>query len=140
MPCRWTTVTEEEEKKEWDPERGEWKTIRVGVSRYVRLEGPVGPATMTTQTAMLSPAARLAALGLVYVAHSPRISINQLRKAVVRVFWNEERGYFAEARFTPESPPIYTALTPAQARNLEGPEPDPSLIAMVFDKREPVDA
>lgn len=118
MPCRWVTIA----------------------GKHVRLGGRVGAATMTTQMAVLSPALRLAALGLIYVSHSPRVSIEQLRRAVLRVFWNEERGYFAEARFTPESPPIYTALTPEQARNLEGPEPDPSLIAMVFDKREPVDA
>jgi len=83
---------------------------------------------------------RLAALGLVYASHSPGVSIEELKDAIIRVFWNEERGYFAEARFTPKSPPIYTALTPDQAHNLEGPEPDPSLIALVFERKEPVDA
>jgi hypothetical protein len=31
-------------------------------------------------------------------------------------------------------------LTFEQAQNLIGPEPDPHLIAMVFDRKEPVDA
>ena len=118
MPCRWITI------------RG----------KHVRLDGPVGASTMTTQTAILSPALRLAALGLVYVTHSPAISIEQLRKAVLRVWWNEERGHFAEARFWPGATPIYTELTPEQAHNLEGPDADPSLIAMCFDRKEPVDA
>lgn len=118
MPCRWITVK----------------------GRRVKLGGNVGPATMTVTTAILSPALRLAALGLVYVSHSPRVSIEQLRKAIIRVWRDDEKGYFAEARFWPGAAPIYTALTPEQARNLEGPEPDPSLIAMCFDRREPVDA
>ncbi|KPJ52073.1 MAG: hypothetical protein AMJ37_03605 [Dehalococcoidia bacterium DG_18] len=118
MPCRWVTIA----------------------GKRVRLAGPVGAATAVTQTGIVSPALRLAALGLIYASHSPGVSIEQLRKAVIRVWWNEERGYFAEARFWPGATPIYTALTPEQAHNLEGPEPDPSLIAMVFERKEPVDA
>ena len=118
MPCRWVTI------------RG----------RRVRLAGPVGAATEVTQTALVAPALRLAALGLIYASHSPGVSIEQLRKAVIRIWRDEEKGYFAEARFWPGATPIYTALTPEQAHNLEGPEPDPSLIAMVFERKEPVDA
>lgn len=95
---------------------------------------------MVTSTAALSPAQRLEALGLVYAAHSPGVSIEELRDASIRVWRDDEKGYFAEARFKPGAPPIYTSLTPEQARNLEGPEPDPSLIAMVFERKEPVDA
>lgn len=86
----------------------------------------------------LSPALRLAELGLVYASHSPGVSIEELRDAIIRVWHDEERGYFAEARFTPTSPAIYTLLTPDQALNLTGPEPDPSLIATVFERREPI--
>lgn len=118
MPCKWVTI------------RG----------KRVKLGGGVGAPTQTTQTAILSPALRLAALGLLYAAHSPRVTTEELKDAVLRVWWNEERGYFAEARFTPKSPPIYSALTRDQAKNLEGPEPDPSLIAMAFQRTEPVDA
>jgi hypothetical protein len=118
MPCRWVTV------------RG----------RRVRLAGPVGAATMTTLTSIVSPALRLAELGLIYASHSPGVSIDQLREAVIRIWWDEEKGYFAEARFWPGATPIYTALTPEQAHNLEGPTADPSLIAMCFERKEPVDA
>ena len=105
--------------------------------RYRPRWGKVAAPTETTMTASLSPALRLAQLGLVYASHSPRVTIEELRDAVVRVWWDEERGYFAEARFSPAAPPIYTPLTPEQARNLSGPEPDPSLIAMVFERKEP---
>jgi hypothetical protein len=118
MPCRLVTIA----------------------GQHIRLGGPVGPATVTTQTAIVAPALRLAALGLIYASHSPGVSIEQLREATIRIWWDEEKGYFAEARFWPGAAPIYTALTPEQARNLEGPESDPSLIAMCFDKKEPVDA
>jgi len=113
-------------------EKGKWRWRLRG--------GKVGPPTETTQTASLSPALRLAALGLLYAAASPRITIEELRDAIIRVWHDEEKGYFAEARFSPGAPPIYTPLTPEQAHNLEGPEPDPSLIALVFERREPVDA
>jgi len=118
MPCKWVTIA----------------------GKHVKLGGKVGVATMTTQTGVLSPALRLAALGLIYASHSPRVTVEELRDAVIRVWRDEEKGYFAEARFKPGAPPIYTALTAEQAHNLEGPEPDPSLIALVFERREPVDA
>lgn len=118
MPCRWVTV------------RG----------KHVKLTGPVGAASTLTQTGALLPELRLAELGLVYASHSPGVSLEELRDATIRIWRDEEKGYFAEARFSPGSPPIYTALTREQALNLEGPEPNPSLIAMVFERREPVDA
>jgi len=76
----------------------------------------------------------------VYASHSPGVTIEELRESVIRVWHNDETGYFAEARFHKDAPPIYTPLTTEQAKNLEGPEPDPSLIALVFDHKEPVDA
>lgn len=102
--------------------------------------GKAGPSTTTTQTASLSPGLILIALGLVYTSHSPGVSLEEIREGVIRVWHNDETGYFAEARFSPGSPPIYTPLTVEQAKNLEGPEPDPSLIALVYDRKEPVDA
>ena len=94
--------------------------------------------TETTQVATVDVVLRLEKLGLVYASHSPGVSIEELRDAVLRIWHDEERGYFAEARFTPRSPPIYTPLTPQQATNLSGPEAEPSLIAMVFERKEPV--
>jgi len=118
MPCNWITVA----------------------GKRIKLGGGVSRPTTTTQTAIIPPAVRLIALGLIYASHSPPVYTEQLREATIRIWYNEERGYFAEARFKPGDPPIYTALTTDQAHNLEGPEPDPSLIALVFDRTEPVDA
>jgi hypothetical protein len=118
MPCRWVTIA----------------------GKHVKLGGVITAPTTSTQTGILSPALRLAALGLVYVSHSPGYTIEELQDAVIRVWRDDEKGYFAEARFRPGAPPIYTSLTFEQAQNLIGPEPDPHLIAMVFDRKEPVDA
>lgn len=84
----------------------------------------------------LSPALRLAQLGLLYASGSPRVTIDELKDAIVRIWHDEEKGYFAEARFTPRSSPIYTQLTEGEAMNLSGPEPDPSLIAHIFERKE----
>lgn len=118
MPCRWVTI------------RG----------RRVQIQGPVGMATMTTQLATISAFVIAAALATVEVFRSPRVTPEEAREAGIRVWWNEERGYFAEARLRPGDSPIYTELTPQEATNLQGPEPDPSLIALVLSPREPVDA
>lgn len=118
MPCRWVTAA----------------------GRRVRLTGTVGAATMTTQIAAVTAAVIAGAIISVEIFHSPRVTPEEAREAGIRIWWNEERGYFAEARLHPHDPPIYTALTRDQARNLEGPEPDPSLIALVFNRREPADA
>lgn len=114
-----------------------WVTIRGG---RVRLGGTVGAATATTQIAAITAAVIASALVSVAIFHSPRVTPEEARDARIRIWFNEERGYFAEARLHPSDPPIYTALTRDQANNLEGPEPDPSLIAMVFERREPADA
>lgn len=118
MPCRWVTVA----------------------GRHVRLTGRVGAATTVTQIAAVTAAMIAGALAQVAIFRSPRITPEEAREASVRVWRDEEKGYFAEARLHPGDPPIYTALTPEQARNLEGPEPDPSLIAMVLSVKESVDA
>ena len=111
MPCRW---------------RPRWGKVRA--------------PTTQTQTGSLAPALRLAELGLVYASHSPGYTIEELRDAIIRIWRDEEKGYFSEARFKPGAPPIDTVLTAEEAKNLMGSEPDPSLIAMVFERKEPVDA
>lgn len=118
MPCRWVTV------------RG----------RHVRLSGPVGAATTVSQIAGITAAVIAGALAQVAIYRSPRITPEEAREALVRVWRDEEKGFFAEARLHPGDPPIYTSLTPLQATNLRGPEPDPSLIAELFKQREPVEA
>lgn len=118
MPCRWVTV------------RG----------RHVRLAGRVGAATTVTQIAGISAAIIAGALAQVAIFRSPRVTPEEAREASVRVWLDEEKGYFAEARLRPGDPPVYTSLTPGQATNLRGPEPDPSLIAELFRRQEPVNA
>lgn len=118
MPCRWVTV------------RG----------THVRLTGPVGSATMVAQIAGISAAIIAGALAQVAIFRSPRVTPEEAREASVRVWRDEEKGYFAEARLRPGGPPVYTSLTRQQATILQGPDPDPSLIAMLFSRKEPVDA
>lgn len=118
MPCRWVTIA----------------------GKHVRFGGTVGSATIVSQIAGISAAVIAGALAQIAIFRSPRVTPEEAREASVRVWRDEEKGYFAEARLNPGDQPIYTALTPEQARNLEGPEPDPSLIAMLFHKKEPVDA
>jgi len=118
MPCRWVTVH----------------------GKSVRLTGRVGAATTVSQIAGISAAVIAGALAQIAIFRSPRVTPEEARDAVIRVWRDEEKGYFAEARLRPGDQPIYTPLTPLQARNLEGPEPDPSLIAMLFSRKESVDA
>ena len=95
---------------------------------------------MTTQIAAVTAAVIAGVVVSVAIFHSPRVTPEEAREAIIRVWWNEEKGYFAEAKLHPGDLPIYTALTPGQATNLRGPEPDPSLIALCFERKEPVDA
>jgi hypothetical protein len=118
MPCRWVTVA----------------------GRHVRLTGPVGAATAVSQIAGISAAIIAGALAQVAIFRSPRVTPEEAREASIRVWRDEERGFFAEARLRPGDPPVYTSLTPEQATKLRGPEPDPSLIAELFKRMEPVDA
>lgn len=118
MPCRWVTI------------RG----------KRVRLSGPVGPPTIVTEIASITAMLIVASLAAVAVFHSPRITPEEAKDASLRIWLDDEKGYFAEARLRPGAPPIYTALTAEQAQRLKGPEPDPSLIALAFELKEPVDA
>ena len=118
MPCKWVTIA----------------------GRHVKLGGRVGAPTTVAQIAGISAAMIAGALAQVAIFRSPRVTPEEAREASVRVWLDEEKGYFAEARLRPGDPPIYTALTPEQATNLRGPEPDPSLIAKVFERKEPLDA
>ena len=118
MPCKWVTIA----------------------GRRVKLGGRVGAATTVTQIAGISAAVIAGALAQIAIFRSPRVTPEEAREASIRVWRDEEKGYFAEARLHPGDPPVYTALTLEQAHNLQGPEPDPSLIALVFERKEPVDA
>ena len=118
MPCSWVTVA----------------------GRHVRLTGGVGAATTVAQIAGISAAIIAGALAQVAIFRSPRVTPEEAQAAIIRVWRDEEKGYFAEARLHPGDPPVYTSLTPQQATNLQGPEPDPSLVAMLFSRKEPVDA
>lgn len=117
MPCRWVTIA----------------------GKHVKLPGPIRGPTTVAQVAGITAAVVAAALAAVEVYRSPRITPEEAKEAFVRVWWDEEKGYFAEARLHPGDPPTYTALTPEQATNLRGPDPDPSLIALLFQPKEPVD-
>jgi len=111
--------------------------ITVG-GKHIRIAGGVSQPTQQHAAGLLLPSLRLAALGLLYASGSPTVSIEELRDAIIRIWRDEEKGYFAEARFSPGAPPIYTMLTAEQAQNLLGPEADPHLIAMVFERKEPL--
>lgn len=118
MPCRWVTIK----------------------GRRVKLGGRVGAPTAVIQIAAVTAAVISGALAQIAIFHSPRITPEEARDAGVRVWFDEEKGYFAEARLRPGATPIYTALTPEQATNLKGPVPDPALVARLFERKEPAAA
>jgi len=103
--------------------------------RRVRV-GAVGPAVTPESVAVISPKARLEALGLVYASGSPRVTIEELAEATIKVWRHPEQGYMAEARFRPSSPPIYHRITDDEARLLEIGKPPPELIAHLFEPEE----
>lgn len=79
---------------------------------------------------------RLHALGLEYAGASPGFTAEELEKAVVKVWYDIEESWFAEARFKPGSPPIYRSLTAEEAVSFIKHEETPALIARVFTEDE----
>lgn len=65
----------------------------------------------------------------VLTLHSPELDLS---RAVYRIWSDPNRGYYAEARLTPESEPMYTQLTKEQAELLKQPEAPPELVASLF--------
>lgn len=110
-----------------------WKTIE---GRRVRV-GLAAPARIPKSVLVMSVRERLEALGLVYAAASPRITIEELRDATIRVWKDPEIGYMAEARLSPTAPPIYRRLTDEEARLIEAGKTPPELIARLFQPESP---
>jgi len=75
---------------------------------------------------------RLEALGLVYAGRSKGFTKEELKDAVIKVWYDDEEGFMAEARFKPGSPPIYRGLTDEEAFTFIKGEETGALIAKVF--------
>jgi hypothetical protein len=93
----------------------------------------------STTAAHVKVVGRLRALGLEFAAASPRIHISELEEATVRVWFDIEQEWLAEARLSPGAPPIYHSLTTEEAVSLIKETPTPELIASLFHVTEPVD-
>jgi len=110
MGCRWVT-------------RG---------GRRIR-EGPVGGAVTANLLASFSVADLLSEIKARMISGSPAFTAEELRDAVIRLWLDPEKGYIAEVRRHPSLPPVYRAITQAEATKLEVKRPTPSFLAHLFD-------
>jgi len=79
---------------------------------------------------------RLRTLGLVYASASPRYSREELKDAIIKVWWDDEMGFMTEARFKPKSPPIYRSISAEDAAAFIKGEEAGEQIATAFHEDE----
>ncbi|MBU2177755.1 MAG: hypothetical protein KJ556_21895 [Gammaproteobacteria bacterium] len=79
---------------------------------------------------------RLQALGLEYAHGSPGFTAEELKNAKIRVWYDIEESWQAEARFKPDSKPIYRSISAEDAVALIKHEETPALIAHLFIEDE----
>jgi hypothetical protein len=112
-----------------------WTTVR---GKRVRI-GPAGPAVISTSLAIPTLANLMGRIGISLLAFSPAVSVDELQNAVLRLWFDPEKGYMVEARRTPGSPPIYHSISQLEATSLESGRPTPELLGRLFHRDEPVD-
>jgi len=105
-----------------------WKTQGGKRVRAAPVEGPRSIASIFS----INVLSLLTSLAITFVHASPALTIEELREATLRIWRDEELGYFIEARLTPASPPIYHTITPAEATALEAGRPTQEFIAHMF--------
>lgn len=79
---------------------------------------------------------RLRTLGLVYASASPGYSREELKDAVIKVWWDDETGFMTEARFRRRSPPIYNSISAEDAVAFIKGEETGEQIATAFHEDE----
>lgn len=109
-----------------------WKTVR---GRRVRV-GPVGAPVVGTSVMSLNVLNLLSILNIGFVAGSPEFTREDLSTATVRLWLNPESGYLLESRMSPGSPPMYRAISQAEATLWEAQGPTPAMIAHAFVPEE----
>ena len=107
----------------------EWKTIN---GHRVRMDR-VRDAALTTMMASFSVFGLLGELQAKMISGSPTFTADELKDAVIRLWLDAERGYVAEVRRHPSLPPVYRAITQADADKLVARRPDPHFLANLFD-------
>lgn len=100
---------------------------------------PVGAAVQSPGRFQRAVAPILNALDVLFISGSGTFSVAELEQAEFTVYFDTERGYFAEMRLTPNSPPFYKSLTAPEAAQLRRELPPPALIAQLFTGDEPRD-
>lgn len=103
-----------------------------------KLLGVVGqkfPRTTSilTETDMLL---RMEEIGIGYAGASPGFTIEELKDAILKIWWDDESGFMAEARFRPGSTPIYHSLPNEDAFLFLTKQETPALIARAFTEDE----
>lgn len=106
-----------------------WKTVR---GRRIRT-GPVGGPVAAGLLQQFSVADLLAEIQARMISGSPTFTAEELREAILRLWLDAEKGYIVEARRAPNLPPVYRAITQAEATKLEVGRPSGSFIARMFD-------
>lgn len=106
-----------------------WKTVK---GRRVRVDTVSGPLS-TKLLAGFSVADLLGEIRARMVTGSPTFTVEELRDAVIRLYYDEEKGYYVEVRRHPSLPPVIRYITQAEATRLEVNRPSPEFIARIFD-------
>ena len=110
-------------------------SFRVVKGRRIRT-GPVGAPVSAGLALSLSLGNLLSLLNLPSVAGSASFTAEELSGAVVRIYQNPETGYFLEARFTEDGPPMVRPISQAEATAWEAQTPTPAQIAHAFTPYE----
>lgn len=79
---------------------------------------------------------RLRTLGLLFASASPGFTIEELKDAIIKVWWDDEMGFMTEARFKPKSPPIYNSISAEDAAAFIKGEETGEQIATAFHEDE----
>jgi len=103
-----------------------------------KLLGVIGQKTARQTSIILhvDMLSRMQTLGLEYASHSRGYTIEDLKDAVLKLWWDDEEGFMSEGRIKPGSPPIYRRLTDKEAFIFIKGEETGALIATAFTEDE----
>jgi len=85
-----------------------------------------------TKLTRFEVALRLEEIGDIYISASPEFSAEELKDALVRIWYDDEERWMAEARLKPSSPPMYRSITTEVAASFLKGEPSSHQIAVLM--------
>ena len=108
-------------------------TARRASTREIR---PTAEPTLTSSMGVSDIFGRMEELGLGFLRASPEISRELLAEAQVRVWFDSEQGWKAEARMRPGAPPIYHQISSEEAISILQDRATPELLAKLLHPEE----